>query len=109
MPVIDSFVAEPAPVYAKDLPRSVALSWNVNTNGKVSLESSVGTPDPNQYDAVGGVSKPIQAPQMFTLVPVEQPDDLRIRRIEGGHFVPWEQPKTVARAIRDFMHEVRTA
>ena len=79
-PVINSFLASPAPVYAKDLPRSVGLSWNVNTNGQVMLRSSVGQPDPNDYAPVGGVSKPIQAPQMFTLVPVEAPDDPSLRR-----------------------------
>jgi pimeloyl-ACP methyl ester carboxylesterase len=33
-------------------------------------------------------------------------EDLRLVAIpEAGHFVPWEQPHTVAAAIRDFMHE----
>jgi pimeloyl-ACP methyl ester carboxylesterase len=35
-------------------------------------------------------------------------DDLRLVTIpDAGHFVPWEQPKTVAGAIRDFMHDTR--
>jgi pimeloyl-ACP methyl ester carboxylesterase len=33
-------------------------------------------------------------------------EDLRLVTIhDAGHFVPWEQPQTVARAIRDFMRE----
>lgn len=33
-------------------------------------------------------------------------DDLRLVTIpDAGHFVPWEQPETVASAIRDFMRE----
>jgi pimeloyl-ACP methyl ester carboxylesterase len=37
-------------------------------------------------------------------------EDLRIVTIaEAGHFVPWEQPRTVANAIRDFMHAVPAA
>ena len=79
-PVINSFTASPAPVYAKDFPRSVALSWNVNTNGYVMLHSTVGEPDPNNYSHVGGVSKPIQGPQVFTLVPVDDPGDPTVRR-----------------------------
>jgi pimeloyl-ACP methyl ester carboxylesterase len=36
-------------------------------------------------------------------------EDLRLVTIpDAGHFVPWEQPKTVAAAIRDFMHDART-
>jgi len=37
-------------------------------------------------------------------------EDLRIVTIaDAGHFVPWEQPQRVTRAIRDFMGDVRTA
>jgi pimeloyl-ACP methyl ester carboxylesterase len=37
-------------------------------------------------------------------------EDLRLVTIpDAGHFVPWEQPQTVATAIRDFMHDARTA
>ena len=33
-------------------------------------------------------------------------DDLRLVTVpDAGHFVPWEQPETVASAIRDFMAE----
>ena len=36
--------------------------------------------------------------------------DLRVVRIpDAGHFVPWEQPKIVAQAIRDFMGAVPAA
>jgi pimeloyl-ACP methyl ester carboxylesterase len=35
-------------------------------------------------------------------------EDLRLVTIpDAGHFVPWEQPETVATAIRDFMHDAR--
>ena len=35
-------------------------------------------------------------------------DELRIVTIpEAGHFVPWEQPKPIVAAIRDFMHDTR--
>jgi pimeloyl-ACP methyl ester carboxylesterase len=37
-------------------------------------------------------------------------EDLRVVRIpDAGHFVPWEQPKTVSNAIRDFMHAAHPA
>ena len=37
-------------------------------------------------------------------------EDLRIVTVaEAGHFVPWEQPETVAAAIRDFMRDARPA
>jgi pimeloyl-ACP methyl ester carboxylesterase len=37
-------------------------------------------------------------------------EDLRLVTIpDAGHFVPWEQSQTVATAIRDFMHDARTA
>jgi pimeloyl-ACP methyl ester carboxylesterase len=37
-------------------------------------------------------------------------EDLRVVTIpDAGHFVPWEQPQTVARAIRDFMRAVPAA
>jgi pimeloyl-ACP methyl ester carboxylesterase len=36
-------------------------------------------------------------------------ENLRLVTIpDAGHFVPWEQPKTVAAAIRDFMHDAQT-
>jgi pimeloyl-ACP methyl ester carboxylesterase len=36
----------------------------------------------------------------------DQVEDLRLVTIpDAGHFVPWEQPKTVATAIKDFMHD----
>ena len=48
---------------------------------------------------------PIQLGGLHDLV-----EDLRIVTIpDAGHFVPWEQPKTVCAAIRDFMHDARTA
>ena len=35
-------------------------------------------------------------------------DELRIVTIpDAGHFVPWEQPKPIVAAIRDFMHDAR--
>jgi DNA-binding beta-propeller fold protein YncE len=72
LPVINSFVAQPQAMYAGDLPRDVALSWNVNTNEQLQLISSQGPPDPNQYSAQGTVNKPISGPQMLTLVPLGQ-------------------------------------
>ena len=46
---------------------------------------------------------PIQLEGLHDLV-----EDLRIVTVpDAGHFVPWEQPKTVAAAIRDFMHDAR--
>ena len=48
---------------------------------------------------------PVQLGGLYDLV-----EDLRIATIpDAGHFVPWEQPKTVATAIRDFMHDSRSA
>jgi pimeloyl-ACP methyl ester carboxylesterase len=48
---------------------------------------------------------PVQLGGLYDLV-----EDLRIVTIpDAGHFVPWEQPATVASAIRDFMHDARTA
>jgi pimeloyl-ACP methyl ester carboxylesterase len=44
---------------------------------------------------------PVQLGGLHDLV-----EDLRIVTIpDAGHFVPWEQPATVAEAIRDFMHD----
>jgi pimeloyl-ACP methyl ester carboxylesterase len=43
---------------------------------------------------------PVQLGGLYALI-----EDLRIVTIpDAGHFVPWEQPKIVARAIRDYMH-----
>jgi pimeloyl-ACP methyl ester carboxylesterase len=48
---------------------------------------------------------PVQLGGLYDLV-----DDLRLVTIpEAGHFVPWEQPETIASAIRDFMHDARPA
>jgi pimeloyl-ACP methyl ester carboxylesterase len=48
---------------------------------------------------------PVQLGGLHDLV-----EDLRLLTIpDAGHFVPWEQPKTVATAIRDFMHDARAA
>jgi pimeloyl-ACP methyl ester carboxylesterase len=48
---------------------------------------------------------PIQLGGLYDLV-----EDLRMVTIpDAGHFVPWEQPRTVASAIRDFMHDARSA
>jgi len=48
---------------------------------------------------------PVQLDGLHDLV-----EDLRIITIpDAGHFVPWEQPKTISAAIRDFMHDTRTA
>jgi pimeloyl-ACP methyl ester carboxylesterase len=44
---------------------------------------------------------PVQLGGLYELV-----EDLRLDTIpDAGLFVPWEQPKTVATAIREFMHE----
>jgi pimeloyl-ACP methyl ester carboxylesterase len=44
---------------------------------------------------------PVQLGGLYELV-----EDLRLATIpDAGHFVPWEQPKTVATAIRDFMYD----
>jgi len=48
---------------------------------------------------------PVQLDGLSDLV-----EDLRIVTIpDAGHFVPWEQPGTVAAAIRDFIHEATVA
>lgn len=48
---------------------------------------------------------PVQLGGLHDLV-----EDLRIVTIpDAGHFVPWEQPGTVAAAIRDFMGDARPA
>jgi YVTN family beta-propeller protein len=72
LPVINSFTASPSAVYAGDLPRDVALSWNVNTPDQLQLLSSVGPPDPTKYAAAGTIGKPVAEPQMFTLLPLGQ-------------------------------------
>ncbi|WP_028060602.1 beta-propeller fold lactonase family protein [Candidatus Solirubrobacter pratensis] len=98
-PVINSFGASPRAVYAGDLPRDVALSWNVNTNDKLQLVSSTGDPDPDQYGAIGTVSKPISGPQMFTLVPLGQSEGPAVERsIIVSAFAPQVQPRAVAAA-----------
>ena len=44
---------------------------------------------------------PVQLEGLSDLV-----QDLRIVTIpDAGHFVPWEQPKTIASAIRDFVYD----
>jgi pimeloyl-ACP methyl ester carboxylesterase len=44
---------------------------------------------------------PVQLGGLYDLV-----ENLRMVTIpDAGHFVPWEQPKTVAAAIRDFMYD----
>ncbi len=78
LPVINSFEAVPRSVYAGDVPRYVALRWNVNTNEQLELLSSAGPPDPTRYAKVGEVSKPVSGPQMYTLRPRGKP---------GGHVV----------------------
>ena len=45
LPVINSFTAQPSAIYAGDLPRDVALSWNVDTPGQLRLLSSTGPAD----------------------------------------------------------------
>jgi pimeloyl-ACP methyl ester carboxylesterase len=46
---------------------------------------------------------PVQLGGLHDLV-----EDLRLVTIpEAGHFVPWEQPKTIVAAIRDFLHDTR--
>jgi pimeloyl-ACP methyl ester carboxylesterase len=46
---------------------------------------------------------PVQLGGLYDLV-----DNLRLLTIpDAGHFVPWEQPKTVAAAIRDFIYAER--
>jgi DNA-binding beta-propeller fold protein YncE len=72
LPVINSFTADPRSVYSGDLPRDVALSWNVNTNEQLQLLSSTGPPDPTKYGKYGAISKPVSGPQMFTLLPLGQ-------------------------------------
>lgn len=80
LPVIDEFVAEPFALYAKDFGRQVRLSWNVNTNGNVRLQSSVDGPDPNLYPAATSILKTLTRPQMETLVPVDHPADLQVQK-----------------------------
>jgi DNA-binding beta-propeller fold protein YncE len=80
LPVINSFEASPRALYAGDLPRDIALSWNVNTNDPLQLRSSVEPPDPNKYNAIGSVSKQVEGPQMFTLVPIEAPGGPTVER-----------------------------
>lgn len=80
LPVIDSFTAAPAAIYAEDFPRVCALAWSVNTSGDVELISSTGGPDPNRYAPRTGVARSIDRPQMLTLIPVETPQDLLVRR-----------------------------
>lgn len=79
-PVINSFEAAPTAIYYKDFPRDVGLIWNVNTNQRVELLSSLGTSDPNQYKGVDSVTKTLTAPQMITLVPEGQESNLLLRR-----------------------------
>ena len=48
---------------------------------------------------------PVQLGGLYDLV-----EDLRLVTVpDAGHFIPWEQPKTVTAAIRKFMHDVRAA
>jgi pimeloyl-ACP methyl ester carboxylesterase len=48
---------------------------------------------------------PVQLGGLYDLV-----EDLRLVTVpDAGHFVPWEQPGTVASAIRDFMHATESS
>jgi DNA-binding beta-propeller fold protein YncE len=97
LPVINSFDASPRAVFAGDLPKYVDLSWNVNTNDQLQLLSSTEPPDPEKYDAVGTVSKLIEGPQMFTLVPLGQAAGPTVERsIIVSAFVPEQQAWPVA-------------
>lgn len=80
LPVIDSFAAAPSAIHAADFPRVCDLAWSVNTAGQVELVTSNGGPDPNRYAARTGISRSIERPQMITIVPVETPENLVIRR-----------------------------
>lgn len=80
LPVIDSFAAAPSAIHVADFPRVCDLAWSVNTPGQVELVTSNGGPDPNRYAARAGISRSIERPQMITLVPVDTPENLVIRR-----------------------------
>ncbi|GAB7028678.1 beta-propeller fold lactonase family protein [Streptomyces sp. NPDC021749] len=102
LPVINSFVAQPSAVYARDLPRDVALSWNVNTAGPLQLRSSTGPPDPAHYAAAGTVTKPVTEPKMFTLLPLGQSGSPTVERsIVVSAFTPQVQawPVNTARYL----------
>jgi DNA-binding beta-propeller fold protein YncE len=79
LPVVNSFEADPFAVYSADFARKVRLSWNVRTNDNVRLISSTGGDD-TEYPPVSYVDKHLDGPQMLTLVPVADPDDLKVRR-----------------------------
>lgn len=80
LPVIDDFTVAPAAIYAEGFPHDTALAWNVNTPGKVELVSSTSPPDPNRYAPQAGIARSIDRPQMISLIPVDTPQDLVIRR-----------------------------
>lgn len=80
LPVINSFEAEPEAIAQDDFPRSVELSWNVATKGKVKFVTSTGKKDPHDYDPVGSVGFEVETPQMITLVPESGASDPLIRR-----------------------------
>lgn len=75
LPVINSFNAVPDSIYYKDFPRSVNLSWNVNTNEQVTLTSSVTGGSSTQYQPVGQLTQKINQPQMLTLAPAGAASD----------------------------------
>lgn len=88
LPVINAFDASPRSLYAGDLPRDVALSWNVDTNGQLELLSSTDGPDPARYSKQGQISKVVAGPQMFTLRPLGQQGTDEQRSIVVSAFAP---------------------
>lgn len=80
MPVINSLLAKPNAVYCKDFPRDIKLSWNVDNQKGIKLHSSITGDDSYTYDHIGNIIKNITVPQMFTLKPREDEDNLLLRR-----------------------------
>lgn len=98
LPVINSFDAAPSSVYDIDFPKAVGLTWNVNTTEPVTLTSSVTGQDPNQYQPAGGITKMINAPQMFILTPLDAPKHVQVARsliVSAFQIAPQAQTLTV--------------
>lgn len=80
MPVINSLIAEPTAVYCKDFPRDIKLCWNVDNQKGIKLHSSHSGYDSIRYDPIGSIAKEINEPQMFTLLPRGDEDNLLLRK-----------------------------
>lgn len=81
LPKINTFTAEPPYTYYKSFPTLVELAWNVDTPGKVSLNSSVTGPNPITFNPVATVDIKITQPQMITLEPQGVKNPLYMRNV----------------------------